>query len=69
MSKKRTTINGAGHKFVKGIIVLFTLEGLKKVACDTQITIACYGDAALADIMAMDKILTALAKGESKVMI
>lgn len=64
---KKTT-NGIGHNPVKGIIVLFTLESLKKICRDTQTTIAVYGkDVASADTMAMDKIIRALAKGESRV--
>lgn len=72
-SKKITS--GTGHKdepvkAVKAIIVLFTLDSLKKICRDTHTTLAVYGrDVALADTMAMDKIITALAKGESRVII
>lgn len=58
------------EKPIKGIIVLFKLSSLKKICHATHTTIAVYGrDVALADTMAMDEILKALAKGEDSVII
>jgi hypothetical protein len=66
---KKTT-NGTGHnKPVKGIIVLFTLESLKEICHETRCQRMCYGDATLADTVAMEKILTAMAEGKDSVVI
>ena len=68
-SKKTTSGTGPKDEPVKAIIVLFTLESLKKICKDTRTTLMCYGDVALADTKAIDKILTALALGKTSVTI
>ena len=66
-SKKK--INGTGlNKPVvatKATVVLFTLEGLRKIYHAALVQRMCYGDVTMEDTIAMEKILTALAKNES----
>ena len=57
------------EKLVKAIIVLFTLKSLKEICRAAHYQQLCYGDVTMADTLAMNKILTVLTKGESRVIV